>query len=322
MCWQFEPAQLLVVAALPPPTGRGPAVLYAGGRFGPARMLSLDAEGRTLAYGIGPGRAQGFSTCPGGERVAELVLGERGYEVAVRELPSLRLLWQRRLPMRIGVATLHCLDALGNRLGVFGSDEGANGRLLRLTPRGTATAWRGPAFYASFKGREAFVQVLRNGTTIVAVDVGTGTTRRLGTVPVNGVQQLVFNPARTKLAGESHIEGVGNPRLVAVDVTSRPISSRNIPRPVSFGSTHWLGNDRIAYFGGRGEILVYDVRLKLRARGRGWRAGPPAIVGRTAFGIDRRGRLVSARLPRGPQRVVRRLPAFDPNEYRVLVAAR
>ena len=323
MCWQFEPAQLLVVAALPPPTGRGPAALLVGGRFGPARMLALDARGRTLAYGIGPGSAEAFSVCPGGNRVAEAVAREGGRVVAVRELPSLRLLWERRLKGFAGVTTPHCLDTLGNRLGVFVSDPDANGRLLRVTAQRIATTWRGPAFYAAFRGRNAYVQLLGRNTALVVVDIRTGARRLLGTIRVNGAYQLAFNRAGTHLAGESFTEGVGNPRLVVVDLSRRPVSARTTPRPVKFGSAHWLGNERVAYFGGNGEILVYDTRLKLRSRSRGWQAGIPALVGRTAFGIRRGTVLVAARLPRGSERVVRRLPGrYDPNTFRVIIAAR
>lgn len=307
VCWQFEPAQLLVVTVLPPPTGRGPEALFVGGRFGPARSLALNGRGRTLAYGIGGGRAEAFSTCPGGKQVAELVRTGSGSVLAVRELPGLRLLWQRRLT-RISVGTLHCFDRRGERIAMFASDESAHGRLVRVRPGGVRTIWRGDAFYASFRGRDAYVQVLRKGTTIVAVDVWTGDTRTLGSVRVVGAHQLVFNRAGTHLAGDSSIEGVGNPRLLVIDLTRRPLGLRSIRLPGGLGSMLWLDNERPVYFDGRGEIRVYDIRLRLHSHSSGWRGGSPAIVGRRVFGIDRGGRLVSATLPPGVQRVVRRLP--------------
>lgn len=46
--------------SLPGPDGRGPVALLVGGRFGPARTLALDVEGRTLAYGTGAGRVREF----------------------------------------------------------------------------------------------------------------------------------------------------------------------------------------------------------------------------------------------------------------------
>jgi hypothetical protein len=322
LCWQFEPAQLLVVTALPPPTGRGPEALFVGGRFGPARSLALDRRGRTLTYGIGGGRAQAFSTCPGGQRVAELVRAGSAGVVAVRELPGLRLLWQRRL-RRVSVDAPHCLDRLGERVAVFASDEAADGRLVHVRPAGARTIWRGSAFYASFRGRIAYVQALRNGTTILAVDAWTGDARSLGSVRVDGAYQLVLNRVGTHLAGDSFTEGVGNPRLLVIDLRRRPLGLRTIALPTQFGSMRWLGNDRPVYFGGRGEILVYDAQLRLLSRSSRWRGGAPAVVGRRAFGIDRRGRLVAATLPRGTQRVVRTLPGtFRSDDYRVVAAAR
>jgi hypothetical protein len=53
---------------------------------------------------------------------------------------------------------------------------------------------------------------------------------------------------------------------------------------------------------------VFDLRLQNGARFR-WTADDATLVGWTAFGIDyRTGKLVSAKVPTGPQRKARRLP--------------
>ena len=64
LCWQVSPEDLLAAATLPAPNGRGPAAMFVGGRFGPARTLALDTKGRTLAYGMGSGNVLQHSACP------------------------------------------------------------------------------------------------------------------------------------------------------------------------------------------------------------------------------------------------------------------
>ena len=89
LCRQVSPSELRAAARpLPRPDGRGPVAFLVGGRFGPARTLALDAQGRTLAYGRGEGESLMVSVCPGGRRVAEVVRAGRGVAVAVRALPA------------------------------------------------------------------------------------------------------------------------------------------------------------------------------------------------------------------------------------------
>jgi hypothetical protein len=126
-------------------------------------------------------------------------------------------------------------------------------------------------------------------------------------VRASGLYQLTPNAAGTRLAGDSFKEGVGDPRLVVIDLARRPISARSIPLPIDpVGSTHWIHNDRFAYFGAD-RILVYSATLRLTTRIPGWKGQHAAIHGTTAFGVHR-GALVAAKLPAGPVRVVRRLP--------------
>ncbi len=309
LCWQVEPEDLLAAASLPAPNGRGPVALLVGGRFGPARTLALDAKGRTLAYGMGSGEALDFSVCPGGRRVAEIVDRDASSWVAIRELPTLRLVRRQRLGLRYYTDTFHCVSADGEQIAIFSSDTGANGRITRFRPGTSTTIWRGNAFYASFRKGFAYVQVLDRGwTRLVTVDLRAGTATRLGTVPVCDAYQLDLNRAGTRLAGDTFCEGVGDPRLVVIDFARRPISARTIPLPTQCcGFARWLRDDRFAYFSG-GRILVYSAALRLSARVSGWTGGYAALIGPTAYGIGRNGALVSSKLPSGPVRVVRRLP--------------
>jgi hypothetical protein len=310
LCWQVSPEDLLAAAALPAPNGRGPAALLVGGRFGSARTLALDAKGRTLAYGLGAGNVLQHSPCPGGSRVAELVQRGSAHVIAIRELPSLWLVREQRLPKReYGVASLRCVDGHGERLALFSSGPDARGLLARISPRSVAMMWRGAAFYASYSRQRAYVQVLaRGGTRIVAVDLRTGASRSLGAVREDGLHALTPNVAGTRLAGDSYKEGIGNPRLVVIDLARRPIAARSIPLPTDpVGSTHWITGDTLAWIGGDA-IRVYSSRLRLIGRVSGWAAGHTELIGRVAYGVTADGALLSAKLPTGGVRVVRRLP--------------
>jgi hypothetical protein len=169
--------------------------------------------------------------------------------------------------------------------------------------------WRGTAFYASFWKDRAYVQVLhRAGTRIVAVDLRTGISTPFGTVRADGLHELTPNAAGTRLAGDSSKEGIGDPRLVVIDLTRRPISGRTIPLPTHpVGSTHWITGDTFAWVGGDA-IRTYSSALRLLGRVSGWTAGNAAVIGRTAYGVSGNGALVSAQLPAGDVHLVRRLP--------------
>jgi len=324
LCWQVAPEDLLAAAALPAPNGKGQVALFVGGRFGPARTLALDAKGRTLAYGMGEGYVQDFSVCPGGHRVAEFV-GDTLYSanvVAIRELPTLRLIRQQSLKRYYSEDDpLQCADASGEQiLGFYGSGPGLErpARIVRISPSSTATIWQGRAWYASFTEHFGYVQVdPAFRTTVVAVDLRSGIATKLGTVRVGGAYELTPNPAGTRLAGDSYEEGSGDPRLVVIDLERRPITARTIPLPTQCcGSTRWLRDDQFAYFGGSA-ILVYGAGLRRVARVSGWRTGYPALIGSTAYGLRIDGALQAAKLPSGAVRVVRRLPG----EPSVIVSA-
>jgi hypothetical protein len=170
-------------------------------------------------------------------------------------LPSLRLVRRQPLKSKRWIDDpFRCMNASGERLVVFVSNTDPKGpaRLMRTTPQSAKTIWHGIASYASFGNRLAFVQVPDlKGETIVTVSLHTGAVEKLGTVPVYGVHQLVPNPAGTRLAGTSFVDGSNDPRLLVIDLKRRPISVRTIADPTDFGDTRWLQGDRFAYFGNR-----------------------------------------------------------------------
>jgi hypothetical protein len=316
LCWQVAPEDLLAAASLPAPNGTGPVAMFVGGRFGPARTLALDAKGRTLAYGIGAGHAWYFSVCPGGRKVAELVeVDFDKFIIAIRELPTLRLVRQQPLKLEFA-GPLRCTSTEGDRLVVFvGSGPGLEqrARLVKVTPKGATTIWRGWAFDASLTERLAYVTELNDG--LLAVDPASRSVKRLATLP-GEVHYLIPNAERTRFASVAYTEGVGNPRLVVVDIRTRPASVRTVPLPNATGDVLWPSHGRLALLQ-QPTALIFGPDLRVVSRFR-WQAEHGALVGSTAFGVHRTGRLVSAKLPSGPTRLVRRLPGRP----EVIVSAR
>jgi len=139
---------------------------------------------------------------------------------------------------------------------------------------------------------------------LLAVSI-TGSIKKLATLP-GEVHYLIPNAERTRFASVAYTEGVGNPRLVVVDTRRRPASVRVVPLPNATGDVLWLARGRLALLQNP-TALIFDPDLRVVSRFR-WQAEHGALVGSTAFGVHRRGRLVSAKLPSGPTRLVRRLP--------------
>ena len=242
--------------------------------------------------------------------MVELVSRGSDHFVVVREVPAFWLVREQRLPRReYGVASLRCVDALGEKLAVFSSNPDARGLLAQITPRSVETRWRGSAFYASFWRNFAYVQAhARAGTRLVRVDLRTGAAKALGTVRPWGLYELVPNAAGTLLAGDSYKEGIGDPRLVVIDLTRRPISARTIPLGTDpVGSTVWTGRHTLAYLSD-GVMRLYSASLRPRGRISGWTAGDGVVIGSGVFGVRRGGTLLRADLRSGKVRVVRRLP--------------
>ncbi|MBA2642700.1 MAG: hypothetical protein H0U82_07235, partial [Actinobacteria bacterium] len=305
LCAQVAGEDLLAAAALPAPNGRGDVAILVGGRFGPGRTLALDAQGRTLAYGMGAGRLSAFSVCPGGSRVAEIAqLGSR-YTLTLRELSTLRLIRQQRLELSYP-SSLRCQSASGEQLVVFsgsGPDLERRARLVRITPGSTTTIWRGTSWHAALAVRYAYVTEV--GGSLLAVDLRTRAVKKLAPT-TGGAHYLTPNPARTRFASLAFTEGVGRPRLVIVDTRRRPASVRVVPLTNATGDVLWLARGRLALLQNP-TALVFDSELRVVSRFR-WQAEDGTLVGPTAFGVRGNGRLVSAQLPSGPTRPIRRLP--------------
>ena len=326
LCKQVSPDDLLAAAKpLPAPNGRGAPAMWVGGRFGPARVMALDAHGRTLAYGRGKGVTRHLSVCPGARRVAELAF-ESGLEgivrLAVRDARTLSVVRRRavRLPGGRNPAALLCENATGSSVVVFGLPRGERGSgLYRIGSGPAREIWRGSGFLSSLVEGTAYVNAgWPKGKRLVEVDLRTGRVQDIATVPRK--PRLAPNEKRTRLAGIAVRDNYRS-RLVLVDV-GKPASVRWIvldDRNVD-GDVHFLSNGRLLYlptaFDETARVLDASLRTLRRFE---WRARDSALAGSRAFGITFTGELISARVGRGAARVVRRLPgSADPE---VIVAA-
>jgi hypothetical protein len=319
LCQQIAPRTLLAAAAPLPRALGGNAALVVTGRFGSARTLALDGEGRTLAYGRGRGDGILLSACPGSGRIAEVAAHGGAVFVAVRRLRTFRLAWERRLSSGLhGVEAVHCRDSLGTDVVAFlrrFDGFARDARLVRLRPNAETTLWRGRALAAGFSGAHAYISAGRDGSRLIRVDVRSGKTAPVGRVPPHS-GSFVSSPNGRRLAAVAYSAPIGPKappsRVVLVDLEPA-FRARSAPlsRPNVAGDVVWLANDRIVFLpdGEVHDVRVYDASLGLRRRWRGWYARGGVLLGQRAFGIGFQGELIAAPAARGPARVVRRLPS-------------
>ena len=310
LCWQVSPEDLLAAALpLPPPNGRGPVTLLVAGRFGPVRLLALDAHGRTLAYGRGEGSVLRVSPCPGKRRAAEAVYHPSGsVRVVIRTLPGLRVVRQQPLaaPPGTSLTSLRCETGDGTRLLVFhaASDRPERSRLERVTPARRAVLWDGSAIGATLTARTAFVLGGDRGTTLVAVDTRSGARRTVGRIPApsNG---LVGNADGSVLAGLTFRSGSPRPLLFRLRVAPFAIVTTETPEG---GDLAFADARRVVLLAGGGSrARVYGADLRVVTRF-GWSAHRSTVAASTAYGVGADARLLAAPLPAGPERALRRLP--------------
>jgi len=322
LCWQVDGDDLLAVAR--PNVGR-PALLV-GGRFGSARVLGLDRAGGILARGAGPGTTTHLSTCPGGQRIAEIVALGPGYRVAIREATTLRLIREQtlRLPGRRRPVELHCENHTGTSVLVFARwwcCDGPNNAAVYRLKRGLTALWNGDAYTATFDRGRAFLcgPTPRGLDALHILTLGSGriTTR----VPFDGAcARFVLDPTRSRVAGISYgITGPTHVTLVEFGGRSPTVRQLLLSNDIQvYGDVKWVSRTRFVFLPwyGNGKARFLDLGLRTHARFR-WIAGSATLVDSTVFGIHENGTLRAARLPSGPMRVLRSLPGTP----EVIVAA-
>lgn len=324
LCGQFAPADLIAATApLPPPNGDGPAALFVSGGFGPARLLALDGEGRTLAYGMGIGTSD-LSVCPGGRRVAELAYLQPGTEIVIRDARTLRQIRRQALRLRGRYPVeLLCKNRDGSTVIVFATgpgDAGFHSALYRVTSERLTALWKGTAFLSSLTAPVAYLssfekswrgcQKWRSCHRLFGVDLRTGGVRRVASLPWTA--SLLPDKTGKYLAGDVYLLNARS-RVVLVDLTTQPVRVHSSPlaAPEVGGQVIWLPGLRFLFlpWSDSGESArVLDLTLRTHSRFR-WKAGGGALVGSNVFGVHyHNGALVSAKLPSGPAHIVQRLP--------------
>ena len=298
LCSLVDPDELERGAApIPAPLGRGRVALVAALGLDGHRLAALDARGRVLAYGRGPGLPTAVEVCPGSRRLVEVVDVGRRREAVVRRLPDLRALRSFRLPSSEGMV-VECLDRAGRDVLVLANnyDEPvARGRLLRFAGARRRLLARGTAVDMAVSGHVAYLETGRWGRVIVSLDLRTGARRTVATVPpIPG--ELVVSPDGRALATVAY-----RPFGMSHAVVIRPGTRRVIRRvPLgegAAGTLAWTSPDRLLYGGEGYSLRLFDGELRTVGRFRGHFGGSRfmAARGRTVFGVDD-GRLLAARL--------------------------
>jgi hypothetical protein len=315
LCDQIGPSELLAAARpLPTPNGSGPLAFLVGGKLGDVRTLGLDNRGRTLAYGRGRGETFLLSTCPRSRRVVEYASGftvNNARFVAVRDLRTFRIVRERRYrPQANGfVSAIACLSADGSRVAIFETAEVPTAS-ARVVVGGRAI-WRGRAQAVAFTNGAAYLAAGVRGTSLLRLTLDTGRVQRLAALPANTTSLRVGSGGKVAGVMYSAPSGRDAPpsRVVLFDPRARvrvrtaPLAQANVSGDLGW----WRGRLVFLPDWGADAARVYDSRLRIVSRFRGWIAGESLVLGGRAYGLSR-GELVTAALPRGPVRLVRRFP--------------
>jgi hypothetical protein len=277
--------------------GAGTVATVVAGSFAGSRLLALDADGRLVSRGEGAGEARQVDVCPGGLYAVEAYVSPRGWRLAVRELPALTLVGERRIPAGADADVLvHCYDRLARRPSILAS-EGGRTVLRRLRRGRIVRLYSARATAAGFGYGAAYLQT-RRGT--VAVDT------------VSGRRGVLAGPRRLsgEAAGgpEGFVAGRSGPYAMLVGPTGRVWRAR-VGRHV--GPVVWstdLRRPYIAVTRAGGRVSVFDGLLRRRGSFGGFAATSMAARGDRLWGIDAGNQLLTARLPGGPGGVLVALP--------------
>jgi hypothetical protein len=281
----------------PPAVGRGRVALLAGGNFGNARLMALDARGRILGYGFGQGAVRRISVCPGGRAAAELLdRGRRRTLVAVRSLQSLEVLSTADVPRH--TTELACADPDGATVYAGGIDyrgRPARGRaqVHRVTGTARTRVVDRPAEQLALGPGAGY---LWSGGRIVAAGLEDGSERTL--LRTGQTQHIVPSPEGERLA----VQGLDG-RLHLVDLAGGAVRSRALRNAWAFA---WLGPDRLLARVG-GAAVVLDGSLRRQRRYEFADAFGQAPLGNAVFGMNRY-RLTRLDLETGLTRTAARLP--------------
>jgi hypothetical protein len=220
---------------LPEPTGMGPAAFAVSNLLHSARLVVLDAQGRTLGYGTEEGTVRALAFCPGDERLVEVVEQDGGDgwiggadrpaptielrdldtmsvdmlgEISVTERPPFgtnRLTW---------IEDLQCHDADGSLITFLtprwkhtqlaGADLMAKGAELHVWDRGELRifdAANARSAAVDPETRRAFLITERSGQGLLVLDLDSGATILHRDLPGSAVGWIIrLGSGRSRLA--------------------------------------------------------------------------------------------------------------------------
>lgn len=263
-CSKIDPDVLRRAAApLPAPDSRGPVAFLVGGRFGDVRTVALDRDGRVVAYGSGRGYTATLAVCEGSRRVVEVFrelvrrrLGSGG--LLVRDIATLGPVRGLRMEELDGTGwwpeAVSCRDPTADDVFIALEDDDERVKVVRLRRGERSVVFDGRGRWVSFSA-VSDVAYLAKGKSIVELDLRTGQTRPLVTLPLTPAS-LELNPGESALAGTN---GSSPPkgRVFTVDLQTREVSI--VPGPG--GKPVWLNGSRFVVLPGEGEVRTYDRSL-------------------------------------------------------------
>lgn len=328
LCSQVSPETMREAASpLPEPTSDGPVRLVAGGSFGDTQTMMLDARGRTVAYGAGELEVSYVDPCEGGKRVLEVGrLYPDPYRLVVRDIASGRVVRSIALPFGRGqrfrslwIGGLHCMSENGRRAVVFATNQRepeAKSILLKVTGREKRVLHEGTGRSVTFGSGVAYLQQGDWGRDLIRVSLRSGAERSLIELPGRFSTELALSPDGAKLgaiAAPAWDRMEEKPtRIYTVDLSGgrATLRTRSLGTGERYAYLEWLSDRRLVMFTSYpDQSRVFNLRLRAVARFGRWGAQEPALVGRTAYGVDWDGRLLRVKLPDGDITAVRRLPS-------------
>jgi hypothetical protein len=333
LCSQADPDVLIRAGRpLPPPNGVPPPAVLVGTTHGPGRMVSLDGQGRIIAFGTGAGNVSDIGFCPGGTLLVEAFSSpnESSYHnpgVAIRSTSDLTVVWERFLARNgeryTAIADIACRrqdGGAGEVLAIvveqFSTDTSVRyeTRILLFGRDGEPhQLWQGDATGGTFSadGTAAYLSGGPEGRQLLHVDtanLASPAVRTLAELPAN-IGTLALSPGGRHLASATTYRAWSSDQssppidAVVVDLSASPakvITSQLSPSPDVTYSALWANADRIAFTPAwGGQVRIFDTALKELGAWSGWTAATAAVVGEHLVGLNG-AEVVTAPLANGP----------------------
>ena len=275
LCGTADPDELLRAGLRPPPPdGEGALRYLVAADLTDAQLVGLDANGRVLAYGAGPGAVAAIGVCPGGSRSVEMVWPlppSTDATLVVRDLPSLAVVRATPVVGEGVLAALLCPVSDAAEVVWANSDYRepiAGGHVYRTTPTATEVVWEGPLRHItlSHDGRHAVVSTGLEPGTAFTLAVATRARGREVVVPPY-VGPLAGRGDGRLAAGVSFsgsYDDHARSLAVLVDFASGVVRTSPLGSGDALGHAFWLDTGDLLIAGNEGVARIYDRRLRVQ----------------------------------------------------------